>query len=331
MFYAISKTTNEKVNSLTIKENASYQFVNEETFYADPDEIESCPENIDINKIEVKFREGKMGIVNYNGTEYDVSPHFYIPNKTKLGINTIPESKEHKMAKNFIYNKIKNKELILNYSKINKPYKYHNQINLFDLPIDYEKIGIEVGTSRIGGIINRRADIIIPFIIKHPIFGNGVVIEIQFSNQKYKSKISRELDWAIRGYSISWLYKKDFEFISDLIIDLKNKEINVDSFAVLIKQNNKSFVRDLKYCVQEECRRLDNKKEEIKKDIHSYIKGNEGFINKYIQEELEKVKNNLQPRCPKCNSLMLLIKHNGDKFWGCGNYPYCKTSMAYIE
>jgi len=137
MFFAINSKTEEKVNSITIEHNPSYQFLNEEVWYADPDEIESCPNEIDIEKLEVKFREGSVDIINWNGTKYDVSPHFYIINKTKLGINTIPESKEHKLAKNWIYNKIKNKRLIINYSSINKPYKYKNEINLFDLPIDY--------------------------------------------------------------------------------------------------------------------------------------------------------------------------------------------------
>ena len=168
MFFAINSETNEKVNSITIEQNPSYNFIEEDIWYADPDEIESCPKEIDIEKIIVKFRQGHETI-NYQGTKYIVSPHFFIPNKEKLGINTIPESKEHKLAKNWIYNKIKNKNLIINYSKINKPYKYSNKLNLFDLPIDFNKIGIEVTSSKMGGTSSRRADVICPFIIKHPI------------------------------------------------------------------------------------------------------------------------------------------------------------------
>ena len=119
----------------------------------------------------------------------------------QLNINTIPESKEHKLAKNWIYNKIKQKNLLLTYSIINKPYKYPNQINLFDLPLDYEKIGIEVITSTLRE--KRRADVICPFIRKHKILGKGIVFEIQFSKQKERTKKLRELDWAIRGYSIA--------------------------------------------------------------------------------------------------------------------------------
>ncbi len=192
MFFAINSKTNEKVNSLIIEQNPSYQFIQKEMWFADPDEIDFCPKEIDITRVEVRFREGKTNIINYNGTKYAISPHFFIPNKTKLRINTVPESKEHKLAKNWIYNKLKQKKLILRYSEINKPYKYFNEINLFDLPIDYNRIGIETNSS--SGIIEtktiRRADVICPFIIKHPILGNGIVFEIQFSNQKQKTKIS---------------------------------------------------------------------------------------------------------------------------------------------
>lgn len=259
MFFAINSKTKEKVNSITVEENPSYNFIEEELWYADPDEIESCSKEINIKTIIVKFRKGSEDIVNWNGTKYDVSPHFFIPNKEKLGINTIPESKEHKLAKNWIYNKIKQKKLILNYSSINKPYKYNNQINLFDLSVDFSKIGIEIPTSRIGDGMGRRADVICPFIIKHPILGKGIIFEIQFSKQKTKTKISRELDWSIRGYSISWLHQNDFSFITENIIELKKDCVDVDSFANLIKQNNKSFVRDLKLVVKDECRKIDEK------------------------------------------------------------------------
>jgi len=337
MFFAINKKTKEKVNSLTIEENPSYQFIKEDIWYADPDEIESCPDEIIINEIEVRFRDGSQDNINWNGTKYDVSPHFYIPNKTKLGINTIPESKEHKLAKNWIYNKIKQKKLILNYSTITKPFKYNNQINLFDLPIDYSKIGIEITSSRIGTNFGRRADVICPFIIKHPILGNGVVFEIQFSRQKIKTKISRELDWSIRGYSIAWLYKEDFENITDLIIDLRKESINVDSFANLIKQNNKEFVKHLKLTVQEECRKLDLKKYEIINEIKNAkllsMQITEEEIKELIEEQMEIFKGLIQPICPKCKIPMLLKQNRSgsSKFWGCSNYPHCTCTSSFEE
>ncbi len=330
MFYAICKSTDEKVNSLTIEEDPRYQFIIEEMFYADPDEIYSCNDGIDITKIEVKFRKGKRNIINWNGTQYTISPCFYIPNKEKLGINTIPESKEHKNAKNFIYDKIKKQSLILSYSQLTKPYKYTKDINLFDLPIDYKKIGIEVTSSKIGNLTSRRADIILPFIVKHPILGNGVVIEIQFSRQYKKTKVSRELDWAIRGFSVAWIFKKDFDLINDKMIIMKNEKIKVDSFANLIKENNKSFVRNLKFEVQSLVRQLDYEKENFKRDIQNQI-NKELQIDKdeLLNELYEDLKKLVQPICPKCNTHARLINYNGEKFWGCSNHPRCKWSSAY--
>lgn len=355
MFYALSKSTGKKLNSLTIEENASYNFLKDETFYADPDEIESCPKEININKIDVKFREGKEDVVNFKGTQYDISPHFYIPNKSKLGINTIPESKEHKLAKNWIYNRLKKKDLIVNYSKINKPYKYQNSVNLFELPLDKEKIGIEVTTSKIGGLSSRRADIICPFIKRHPILGNGIVIEIQFSKQKNKTKLSREYDWCIRGYSIGWLFISDFNEITENIILLKKDSVDISSFASLIKQNKKDFIKNLKFAVQEECRKIDYKKEEIKEYasfLMEKIKGveketienidnkklekleiNEEQLKFLVENKFNSLRKNLQPICPQCHIPMLLkgSKYKSNKFWGCSNFPECRCTSAYEE
>jgi len=334
MFFAINKDTKEKVNSLTVENNPSYEFIREDIWYADPDEIESCPKEIDIEKIKVRFREGSNAI-SIRGKEYDISPHFYIPNKEKLGINTIPESKEHKLAKNWIYNKIKNKDLKINYSLVNKPYKYKNSINLFDLDIDYSLIGIETSSRAFGYSRLRRADVICPFKEKHPLLGNGIVFEIQFSKQKSKTKIDRELDWATRGYSIAWIFQDDFEYLNDNIIELKKECVDVGSFAALVKQSNKSFIKNLKYAIQEECRKLDEKKLEVLQIIRDSklekIEFNKSEIRDIVEEEFEYIKNRLQPMCPKCTSRMLLKRGPSGNFWGCANFPLCKCTSQFIE
>lgn len=354
MFYAIDKSTKQKVNSLTIEEDPSYNFLKEEGFYADPDEIESFPKEIDINKINVNFRSGSSAI-SIKGKKYLISPHFYIPNKTKLGINTIPESKEHKLAKNWIYNKLKEKKLILNYSQITKPYKYKNKINLFDLPIDITKLGIEVTSSKIGNLTSRRADIICPFLKKHDILGNGIVVEIQFSKQKTNARLSREYDWSIRGYSLGWLHINDFEEISDNFIQLKEDSINISSFASLIKQNKKDFIKQLKFVVMEESKKIDNKllehsfavgdlidlltkkEEEILENINKKkvekVEINKEEIERFLENKFNKLKNTLQPLCPQCQIPMLLKsnKSQTSKFWGCSNFPGCRHTSNYIN
>ncbi|MBZ0278330.1 MAG: topoisomerase DNA-binding C4 zinc finger domain-containing protein, partial [Anaerolineae bacterium] len=42
------------------------------------------------------------------------------------------------------------------------------------------------------------------------------------------------------------------------------------------------------------------------------------------------------PQCPKCGSVMLLRTaksgaNAGNRFWGCSNYPTCRTILAYEE
>lgn len=345
MFYAVNSQTNEIVNSLSIESNPSYEFIHDNIFYADPDEIESCPNEIDINKIVVNFKEGKKDIVNFKGTKYNVSPHFFIPNKSKLGINIIPESKEHKLAKNWIYNRLfKNKDFRINYSTISKPYKYHNFINLLELPIDKEKVGIEV-TSSTYHKKSRRADIICPFIIKHPLLGNGIVFEIQFSNQKEKTKLDRELDWAIRGYSVCWLFEDDFNFFSDILCDIKNDYVNVDSWTSLIKYSNKEQIKNLKFAVEEMCRKLDWKKLNIEQSLNDkfdkILSENldiqiRELVKREIEDQLEyiiaDIKKSVQPKCGKCGSpaRVSINRSNNSKFWSCPNYPVCQGwTMPY--
>jgi rubrerythrin len=342
MFWAINSKTKEGVNSLNLENNSAYQFIKEEIWFADPDEISFCPDTINIEEILVRFREGATDIISPLGKKYDISPHFYIPNKTKLGINTIPESKEHKLAKNWIYNRLikpNQEKFLINYSKLNKGQHYH-QFNLLDLPIDKTRINVETNSSLLKK--TRRADVICPFIVRHPILGNGIVFEIQFSKQREKTRISRELDWAIRGYSIAWLYEDDFEYLTDVMIDTKKDFIDVDSFANLIKLNKEVHTKELKFMIQEEVRKLQSKIDDMKEEFEEErnrleniklekMKIDYQLIGDFINKKVDEIKKQVQPRCPKCGTLMLLKNNpkNRNKFWGCGAYPSCQTTMAY--
>ena len=110
---AINKTTGNYVEAWSIETNPSYQFPKDEVWFVDPNDILEYDKEVikDITTIEARFRKGSESVMNWNGTEYSIAPCFFIPNKTELGINTIPESKEHKLTKNWIYNRIKNKNL----------------------------------------------------------------------------------------------------------------------------------------------------------------------------------------------------------------------------
>jgi len=76
--------------------------------------------------------------------------------------------------------KIKNKNLKFIYSSVKRPREYDNELDIKYLDIDYNKIGIEITVKNNK---TNRADVIIPFKNLHPVFGTGIVIEVQFSNQ----------------------------------------------------------------------------------------------------------------------------------------------------
>lgn len=333
MFYAINSVTGERVNALTVEQNPSYNLKEEETWYADPDEIRSCTENIDITKIRVRFRKGSIDVISINGVRYDISPCWFILNAKKLGINVIQESQEHKQAKNWFYDRLIKKNLMINYSDVSKPTKYQNSINLFELPLDILKIGIETRSTTFGNRILRIADVICPLLKRHELFGNGIVIEVQFSKQYEKTRESRELDWAIRGYSIAWVYPEDVEWITPVLMKLKKESIDVDSFANLIKRNKKEFVRDLKYCVQEECRKIDEKILESTIIISKRVMEEVEFKSKELFSlRLNELRQELQPDCTECKLKMVLKRGKVGIFWGCPNYRKgCRNTSVFIE
>ena len=259
---AINSQTNKYVYAWNLETNPSYQFPEKETWYLDPNDIENYDKEKvkDITKIEVRPRKGNDSVINWNGTEYSIAPCFFIPNKTKLGINIIPESKEHKLAKNWIYNRIKNKNLSFIYSKVYRPYEYNNQLNIKDLNVDWEKVGIEttVKNNRV-----QRADIIIPLKKYSEFWGTGIVVEIQFSKQYISTTYKRSNEWAFKGYSICWLWDYDFEEISSELIELKDDKLKVEPIQKIIKDFSEQNLEEYKFKIQDLSRRIDKKMEEL--------------------------------------------------------------------
>jgi len=259
---AVNSTTKELVSALFLKDNASYQFIKEEKWFADPNNIESYDkEKIkDIKTIEVRFREGSEAI-SKTGLKYFISPHFFIPNKTELGINVIPESKEHKLVKNWIYSLVKEKKLSFFYSTVSRPFDYDNEVNISELDVDYNKVGIE---CRVKNNRTQIADVIIPLKKIHELFGAGIVIEIQFSNQYEETTERRSYDWALKGYSICWIWKNKFDEISEDFITLKDKEkMFLEVNGKILQKNIEKDKNSLRELVQDFGRQIDLKMKEL--------------------------------------------------------------------
>lgn len=342
MFYAINEKTKEHINSLNLLDNPKYQFPEEESWIADWDEIENAEE------IKEKFSNGVRVIyvnekksISCLGNEYKVSPHFRIPNASKLGINIIPESPEHRMAKNWIYQQLKNSDLKLYYSSVNKPFRYVNPLNLKELPIDKQKICIE---TNISNIKTRRVDIICPFIYTHPLLGNGIQFEIQFSKQRKKTKEERTFDAAFSGYSICWIGNNDFNKIDNNYIDIKKDVLKIDSFSTILKYSGKQQIKNIKFTVQEEMRKIQDflnyNLEIFEEKIDDLIENKKEIVNDLFDEikeqgdetkELINVINRFEGFCPNCKN-KLIYKEGISK---AGNqyklYECVDTSCGYTK
>lgn len=221
MFWAINKNTKKRVNSLT--KEFSTEFIKEEDWYADPTQIEECPNNISITEIPAVYRKHSKEIINYNGTIYHILPHFYIPNATKLGLKIKPSTEEHDKAVKIIYELLKNNKLKIKWSSENKPIQYENEIDISISEFDFELLDIEV---RIKLNNSKIADVRLPFKEYHDLIGFGIIFEIQLSKQTEQTEIERTFERAIKGYSVCWIkedefdenmnYKKDFVIVKSL-------------------------------------------------------------------------------------------------------------------
>lgn len=294
---AYNQITGEYVKAITIELNPSYLEPYLEKWFADPNDIQDYDKEkvTDIKKIEVRYRKGNDSVINWNGTEYSIAPCFFIPNKTELGINTIPESREHKLAKNWLYNRIKNKKLSFFYSTVTRPFDYQNEISIEKLDVDYNKIGIEITVRN-----NRtqRADIIIPLKKYDEFFGTGIVVEIQFSKQWESTTEKRNNQWAFKGYSVCWLFIDDFENISEEIIELKEDKIKLEPIQKILHDFSKDNLQEYKTKIIELSRMIDLKMEELN---YPFCIG----------------------ECNQCGQGYMTKKYwkNGEKwFYGCSNF-----------
>ena len=256
---AINAKTNQFISALSLElGNSSYQFPQEEIWYADINDIVSYNKErvLDPSKIICRYRKGSDSVINKFGTEYSIAPHFFIPNKTELGIDVVPESQEHKLAKNWFYNRVKNKKVIFKYANVYKPQEYNLQINISELDIDWNRVCIE---AIVKNNKTQIADILIPFNRFHEYFGSGIVIEIQFSKQYEVTTESRETNWALKGFSVCWLWAEDFNKISEDIVELKDDLISLEPYCKILYKFKDKQIKDIRVITQELSRKIDEK------------------------------------------------------------------------
>jgi len=267
---AINKETNEIVTAFEIGENASYQD-KKDIWFAPKDSITNWDELKEENIVEVPIHfVSEKRFKNWRGTDIFCSPHFSLFPNSKA--KTVQESKEHKMLKDFVYNYIKKENITLIISKLKRKNEQLKEIKIKDLSsiIDWNSYNIEI-TNR--GYKTLRADVLLPFKIKHEFLGYGIDFEIQLQKQTEKITFDRSIKWALQGFSVVWLFQDDFYFNKDKTqIELKNKEVKVFSYSQELYFSGKEFIKNLKRTVIEQSRLLDNKIEEIKNKTKKEIK-----------------------------------------------------------
>jgi hypothetical protein len=282
---AINKTTQKVVSAFEVYKNGSYQNLDRGEWIAPKDKLDNW-EQIDERDRQVHYTKEKE-FTNYNGTKVWCAPHFAVY-PGSAAITTISDP-THKLLEDWLFSRLKEDDLEIIFARGVKPHKYNNKYKLSDLNINWNDYSVEVTTR---GIKKLRADILLPFNTKHPLLGEGIIFEIQISNQIESVTYDRTIGRALHGYSTCWLFEKDF-IIEKNNISLKNNNLIVNSFSEQMHYAKKEFVGKLKDIVEEQCRfldekidetlihieKLEQKKKEIYENIDNQIKSNLENIN----------------------------------------------------
>jgi len=298
-FYAIHKITQARVNALAVE--FSEEFFKVEEWFADPLDIEACPKEIDITKIESRYRRLSKEIISYKGKVYYKRPHFYVPDSEKLGITVRPNLEEHTKAVTFVYNILKN-NMVTVVSSVNKPNEYTNELILDYSLFDLSKLSVEVSiTDR----RTKRVDILMPFKKYHESLCFGIAFEIQLSPQSDNKELERSIVLAEMGFSVAWLKPKDFKDIKDEILQLEDTKLRVDSVGIIRKRYKEHSERYIQEMTINYSKMLDDKMREL-----------ESIVNK--------IRKPIMAKCPKCKGILTLKRGSYGEFYGCSNYPSCK-------
>lgn len=309
---AYEKETGKFVRAWVIGRNTAYIKPEEDTFYANPDEIIDYEEILRKNNlkyIEVRFKKGHTRQYGFEKETF-VRPHFFILNKSKYGIQTLPESLEHKKIKNFIYRKFfsEDSDIELYYSKYKRKNEtMFNSIKLSELDLDWERFNLKKEDIFEIGITDthntRRVDLFLKFNKFHPLFGEGIVIEVQLSPQSERDRKERTLDRALKGYSSIWINKNYFEDYKAEELELTDKKIYINSWHSELYNSIDTISDEMHNRIKKYSREFMQTCDYYIQKIHSSIYPSEGML------------------CPKCKSGQLVIrKGQYNYFLGCSNY-----------
>jgi len=221
MLKAIHKKTEKIVSAFKVENDSSWIGTEREKWIAPRPEIYNWKF---LN--EQKINEVKVSFVKSHKRKYEegevvpVVAHFRIECEKAIP-HPESESEEHKLAKEAIYDEIINNNIFIEGKPIRDIFKIKD--------VDFE---IKLSKSKKSKI----ADILVTFKEEDVRLGKGIVFEIQFSHQNVEITDERTYDRIVEGYSVVWLYEKDFEEYK-----LKKKEVLVVPFSSAIKEYQKKI------------------------------------------------------------------------------------------
>jgi hypothetical protein len=210
MLKAIHKETGKIVWAWALENNATWIGKEKDEFIAPRYMIYDFKENGDIKVFFTKshFRDNSPVVAHF---KHESNREIY---------DAHSESKEHKLAKEGIYEAICNGDIIIE----SKPLKDLCSDIEFEYPISNSK------KSKI-------ADVITIFKERHPIYGKGIIFEVQFSNQTKEITGDRTFNRICEGYSVCWLWDGDFDFNNKI----KLNRVNIIPFSKAIEEYQKTI------------------------------------------------------------------------------------------
>ena len=265
--------TKKIVTAFMLENDATWVGKEKETFYAT---TLYCKENQKIKMIFVKTYKKQSGKI--------VTCYFRKKaGEQNLKTNISGESDKHKLAKENIYEGIYSGNVKINGKQLNKE--------------KIKNIYIEYRTVESSYVI---PDIVVEFKKEDSVYGNGFVIEIQLSNQTEDKTIERNYDRLIRGFSVVWLWKSDF----DNDMNFVNNNIKINPYKLSLKNINDIKEKEFLNKINRYGEVVDEKIIQLKNEANKIFIKNINDINK----EIEKIKNEILNHKIKTEEGDLLIK-----------------------
>lgn len=281
MDFAYNKRTGLFVNALEVYKNGAYQNTDKTEWIAPIDKVYNWGvlEKLNITEIPVFFKNAVINKIDGHNKVIRRSCFSKYPN-SPADTDTDGESELHKTLKNFIIERIIEDDIEFVYSSSGNK----NTIKISELDADIYQHRLD--ERSIQSSFKTRADILIPLKARNELFGNGIILEIQLSNQNDTETEKRTIQRGIQGYSVAWIFKDDF-YIKDDCIFLKKNYIELRSFKEIVSElADKKIEKQVETQLGLIEQKIDEL-EEIKQDASDFVKQLDDKLSHYYNKGIE--------------------------------------------